>query len=53
IPQVYVSLPASINSPPRMLKGLDHVFVTPGATEQVTIQLSRLDFSTWDAVQQR
>ncbi|KAF7351870.1 Glycoside hydrolase family 3 protein [Mycena venus] len=53
IPQLYVSLPASTQSPPRMLKGFDSVFVAPGQTRQVTIQLSRFDFSTWDVIQQR
>ncbi|KAF7336426.1 Glycoside hydrolase family 3 protein [Mycena sanguinolenta] len=53
IPQLYVSLPASTHSPPRMLKGFDSVFVAPGETQQVTIQLSRFDFSIWDVVRQR
>ncbi|KAJ7363099.1 glycoside hydrolase superfamily [Mycena albidolilacea] len=53
IPQLYVSLPASTHSPPRLLKGFDSVFVAPDQTQQVTIQLSRFDFSTWDVVQQR
>ncbi|KAJ7069487.1 glycoside hydrolase family 3 protein [Mycena amicta] len=53
IPQLYVSLPASTNSPPRMLKGFESVFVAPGKAERVTIQLSRFDFSFWDVVQQR
>ncbi|KAJ7213894.1 glycoside hydrolase family 3 protein [Mycena pura] len=53
VPQLYVSLPASTNSPPRMLKGFDSVFVTPGASRVVTLQLSRFDFAMWDVVQQR
>ncbi|KAJ6584015.1 glycoside hydrolase family 3 protein [Mycena vulgaris] len=53
IPQLYVSLPASTNSPPRVLKGFDSVFVAPGESQAVTIQLSRFDFSMWDVVGQR
>ncbi|KAJ7367385.1 glycoside hydrolase family 3 protein [Mycena albidolilacea] len=53
IPQLYVSLPASTNSPPRVLKGFDSVFITPGQTQGVTIQLSRFDVAMWDVVQQR
>ncbi|KAF7364847.1 Glycoside hydrolase family 3 protein [Mycena venus] len=53
IPQLYVSLPASTNSPPRMLKGFDSVFIAPGQSQGVTIQLSRFDVATWDVVQQR
>ncbi|KAJ7429190.1 glycoside hydrolase family 3 protein [Mycena latifolia] len=52
IPQLYVSLPASTNSPPRVLKGFDSVFVTPGKSQRVTIQLSRFDLSVWDVVGQ-
>ncbi|KDR74106.1 hypothetical protein GALMADRAFT_227804 [Galerina marginata CBS 339.88] len=53
IPQLYLSLPASAKSPSKMLKGFDSVFLTPGQTTTVTMQLSRLDFSVWDAVNQR
>jgi len=53
IPQLYVSLPASTNSPPRVLKGFDSVFVAPGAIQAVTLQLSRFDLSMWDVVGQR
>ncbi|KAJ6508317.1 glycoside hydrolase family 3 protein [Mycena sanguinolenta] len=53
IPQLYVSLPESTNSPPRMLRGFDSVFIAPGETQSVTLQLSRFDVATWDVVQQR
>jgi len=53
IPQLYVSLPASTNSPPRMLKGFDSVFVAPGGSQAVTLQLSRFDLAMWDVVEQR
>ncbi|KAJ7274090.1 glycoside hydrolase family 3 protein [Mycena rebaudengoi] len=53
IPQLYVSLPASTNSPPRALKGFDNVFLAPGGSTTVTIQLSRFDLAMWDVVTQR
>ncbi|KAJ7913541.1 glycoside hydrolase family 3 protein [Mycena leptocephala] len=53
IPQLYVSLPAATNSPPRVLKGFDSVFVAPGQSQGVTISLSRFDLAMWDVVQQR
>ncbi|KAF9569768.1 beta-glucosidase [Agrocybe pediades] len=53
IPQLYVSLPASANSPPKALKGFDSVFLTPGQTKTVTLQLSRFDLSVWNVVKQR
>ncbi|KAJ7643791.1 glycoside hydrolase family 3 protein [Roridomyces roridus] len=52
IPQLYVALPASTASPPRMLKGFDSVFVEPGQSTQVTMQLSKFDFSFWNVVTQ-
>ncbi|KIP12629.1 glycoside hydrolase family 3 protein [Phlebiopsis gigantea 11061_1 CR5-6] len=52
-PQLYLSLPASANSPPQLLKGFDSVFVPVGGTTSVSMQLSRYDFSIWDVVSQR
>ncbi|KAJ7022756.1 glycoside hydrolase family 3 protein, partial [Mycena alexandri] len=53
IPQLYVSLPESTNSPPRVLKGFDSVFVAPGGSQGVTIQLSRFNLAMWNVVEQR
>ncbi|KDR85197.1 hypothetical protein GALMADRAFT_218281 [Galerina marginata CBS 339.88] len=53
IPQLYISLPTSANSPPRMLKGFDSIFLTPGQTTTVTMQLSRFDLSFWNVVNQQ
>ncbi|KAJ7617514.1 beta-glucosidase [Mycena polygramma] len=53
VPQLYVSLPASTSSPPRVLKGFDSVFVAVGQSQGVAIQLSRFDVATWDVVHQR
>ncbi|KAF9056377.1 glycoside hydrolase family 3 protein [Panaeolus papilionaceus] len=53
IPQLYISLPASSNSPPKSLKGFDSIYLTPGQTKTVTMQLSRFDLSIWDTARQR
>ncbi|KAF8203069.1 beta-glucosidase [Pholiota molesta] len=53
IPQLYLALPASAKSPPKSLKGFDSIFLTPGQTTTVTMQLSRFDLSIWDVVNQR
>jgi len=50
---VYLALPASANSPPKVLKGFDSVYLNPGETKVVTAQLSRLDLSIWDVGKQR
>ncbi|PPQ69063.1 hypothetical protein CVT25_004239, partial [Psilocybe cyanescens] len=52
IPQLYLTLPASANSPPKALKGFDSIFLTPGQTKTVTMQLSRFDLSIWNVVNQ-
>ncbi|KAG5652918.1 hypothetical protein H0H81_003118 [Sphagnurus paluster] len=53
IPQLYTTPPASANSPPKNLKGFDSVYIDPGQSKTVTIQLSRYDLSIWDVVAQR
>lgn len=53
VPQLYLSPPASANSPPKLLKGFDSVFVPAGGSVTVSMQLSPYDFSVWNTVQQR
>ncbi|THH31988.1 hypothetical protein EUX98_g2192 [Antrodiella citrinella] len=53
IPQLYVSLPSSANSPPSQLKGFDSVYLAAGESRQVSFHLSRYDVSIWDVVTQR
>ncbi|KAF8649775.1 hypothetical protein AX16_005541 [Volvariella volvacea WC 439] len=53
IPQLYLSLPANTNSPPRILKGFDSVYLSPAQSKSVTFQLSRYDLSIWDVTAQR
>ncbi|RPD81819.1 beta-glucosidase [Lentinus tigrinus ALCF2SS1-7] len=52
IPQLYTSPPASAKSAPFNLKGFDSIFLAPGESTTVTMELSRLDFSVWDVVSQ-
>ncbi|TFK40959.1 glycoside hydrolase family 3 protein [Crucibulum laeve] len=53
IPQLYISPPASANSAPRNLKGFDSIYLTPGQSTTVSLQLSRYDLSIWNVVTQR
>ncbi|RDB28467.1 putative beta-glucosidase L [Hypsizygus marmoreus] len=53
IPQLYTTPPSSAQSAPRNLKGFDSIYLTPGQSKTVTIQLSRYDLSIWNVVTQR
>ncbi|KAG6845950.1 hypothetical protein H0H87_010998 [Tephrocybe sp. NHM501043] len=53
IPQLYSSPPASIQSAPKNLKGFDSIYLSPGESKSVSIQLSRYDLSFWEVVSQR
>ncbi|KAI0094594.1 glycoside hydrolase family 3 protein [Irpex rosettiformis] len=53
ITQLYLSPPASANSPPKLLKGFDSVLLEPGQSQTVQLQLSRYDLSIWNIVTQR
>ncbi|KAJ8084258.1 hypothetical protein PM082_003026 [Marasmius tenuissimus] len=53
VPQLYITLPSSANAAPRNLKGFDSVFIAPGQSKSVSMQLSRFDFSVWNTNTQR
>ncbi|KAK0473186.1 beta-glucosidase [Armillaria novae-zelandiae] len=53
VPQLYISLPSSANSPPQGLKGFDSVYLEPGESTTVTMELSRYSFAIWDVKAQR
>ncbi|KAK0233415.1 glycoside hydrolase family 3 protein [Armillaria fumosa] len=53
IPQLYISLPSSANSPPQGLKGFDSVYLEPGGSTTITMELSRYSFAIWDVKAQR
>ncbi|KAK0208537.1 glycoside hydrolase family 3 protein [Desarmillaria ectypa] len=53
IPQLYISLPPSANSPPQGLKGFDSVYLEPGESTSVTMELSRYSFAIWDVKAQK
>ncbi|KIK70278.1 glycoside hydrolase family 3 protein [Collybiopsis luxurians FD-317 M1] len=48
IPQLYISLPSSAAAAPKNLKGFDSIYLAPGQSTQVTLSLSRFDFSVWN-----
>ncbi|KAJ3476612.1 hypothetical protein NLI96_g11043 [Meripilus lineatus] len=48
IPQLYLHHPSSAGEPPSVLKGFSDVFLQPGQTKTITINLSRYDLSIWD-----
>jgi hypothetical protein len=52
IPQVYLHYPARAGEPPSVLRGFTDVELSPGASQTVTITLSRYDLSIWDVVSQ-
>jgi beta-glucosidase len=53
VAQVYLGLPASTREPPRRLVGWRKLFLQPGTSQRVTIQVNRNDsshpLSWWDA----
>ncbi|KAJ4494293.1 glycoside hydrolase family 3 protein [Lentinula lateritia] len=53
IPQLYITLPPSAGAAPMNLKGFDSVFLASGESTQVTMSLSRFDFSVWDVPSQQ
>ncbi|KAK0465356.1 glycoside hydrolase family 3 protein [Desarmillaria tabescens] len=53
IPQLYISLPPSANSPPQGLKGFDSIYLKPGESTRVTMELSRYSFAIWDVKAQK
>ncbi|KAH8897341.1 hypothetical protein GQ53DRAFT_837983 [Thozetella sp. PMI_491] len=55
VAQLYVSLPESSapsGTPIKVLRGFEKVYLEPGETQQVTIQLARRDLSYWDVMAQ-
>lgn len=53
VPQLYLEFPESnFPTPLRSLKGFKKVEIAPGASAQVTFELTRKDLSVWDVVRQ-
>jgi hypothetical protein len=52
IPQLYISLPNSTQSPPYILRGFTRASLSPEKSKTVSLTLSRYDLSIWDVVQQ-
>jgi len=52
IPQLYLTRPASSDSPPYILRGFDAIWLTAGQSTTVSMGLSRYDFAIWNVVTQ-
>jgi beta-glucosidase len=53
VPQLYISLPSSANSPVRELRGFDNVSLAASASTTVSFKLTRFDFAIWSVSAQR
>jgi len=49
VAQLYLSFPAAANEPPKLLKGINKVSLTPGQTQHLTFNLDWQDLANWDA----
>ncbi|XDG01385.1 hypothetical protein ABKA04_001000 [Annulohypoxylon sp. FPYF3050] len=49
VAQLYLGIP---NSPPKQLRGFEKVNIQPGESAQISFEVTRRDFSTWDVVTQ-
>ncbi|KAI8712326.1 Fn3-like domain-containing protein [Fusarium sp. LHS14.1] len=49
VAQLYVAIP---NSPPKQLRGFEKLAIEKGSSAEVQFELTRRDFSVWDAVKQ-
>ena len=53
VPQLYLGFPAEAQQPPKVLRGFDRVYLSPGASKQVTLTLAQKDISYWNVVTQK
>jgi beta-glucosidase len=53
VPQLYLSLPAEAQEPPKILRGFERVYLAPGESKQVTLVLTQKDISYWNVVNQK
>ena len=49
VAQLYIGYPATAQEPPRVLRGIQKVFVQPGQSAEVTFNLTNQDISIWDS----
>ena len=49
VAQLYLGFPAAAGEPPKLLKGFQRIFLTPGQTQHVTFNLAWEDLANWDA----
>ena len=50
VAQLYLGFPASAGEPPKQLKGLKKLTLSPGEKQTVTFALKDRDLSVWDIV---
>ncbi len=48
VAQLYLGFPAAAGEPPKLLKGFQRVYLTPGQTQHVTFDLAWEDLANWD-----
>ncbi|KAG8952575.1 hypothetical protein FRC03_012069 [Tulasnella sp. 419] len=53
VAQLYISPPASANSPPSQLREFSKVELRPKQSQTITLKLSRYSFSIWDTTKQK
>ncbi|TVY81023.1 putative beta-glucosidase G [Lachnellula suecica] len=52
VPQLYVTIPGPVGTPPKQLRGFEKVFLEAGASSEVQFSLMRRDLSYWDVILQ-
>ncbi|KAJ7611229.1 glycoside hydrolase superfamily [Roridomyces roridus] len=52
VPQLYLGFPASVNEPPKVLRGFTRKLIAAGSETRVALDLRRKDVSVWDVVRQ-
>jgi beta-glucosidase-like glycosyl hydrolase len=53
VPQLYVGFPAEAEEPPKILRGFERIYLSPGESKQVTLTLAQKDISYWNVVNQK
>jgi beta-glucosidase len=53
VAQLYLGFPDEAQEPPKILRGFERVYLTPGESREVAFVLSRKDASYWNVVNQQ
>ena len=49
VAQVYLRYPAAAGEPPKNLRGFQKVYLAPGASQAISLELRERAFSVWDS----